>query len=149
MCGSDASLAPIRLSSCDVMSGCLIGATLIDALLAICYYYCKYPIDTVTQPCVVVLPALRMIALLEALAVHYGDGASLLASRALFFPEWWSSMKPDSIRTFVWNGFFAVSLIFHGQKCSSDTFLIFQFPGCLWSLVVFITSFIDFLYPEF
>lgn len=95
-----------------------------------------------------------MIALLEALAVHYGDGASLLASRALFFPEWWSSTKPDSIRTFEWNGFFAVSLIFDSQKCSSDTF--FNFLAAyglslyLWylSLILFIMSFDQAFAPQ-
>jgi len=87
------------------MSGCLIGGAFIDAMRAICYYYCKYLIDKVTRLCAVVLPALRMTTLLDALAVHYGDGASLLASRAPFFSEWWSSIEPDSIRTFVGNGF--------------------------------------------
>jgi hypothetical protein len=52
-----------------------------------------------------------MSALLDKLVVRYSDGASLLASRAPFFSEWGSSIEPDSIRAFVWNGFFTVSFI--------------------------------------
>jgi hypothetical protein len=53
-----------------------------------------------------------MTALLDALAFRYGDGASLLASRAPFFSEWGNSIERDSIRAFVWNGFFLQSHLF-------------------------------------
>ncbi|UQV45195.1 acyltransferase family protein [Janthinobacterium lividum] len=108
MCGSSAHKAVIMFF---VMSGFLIGGPVIDALRAGRFDSFKYFIDRLTRLWIVILPALLMTALLDALAFRYGDGVSLLASRTPFFPAWWSSIEPDSIKTFVLNVFFLQMII--------------------------------------
>ncbi|PHV17196.1 hypothetical protein CSQ90_07655 [Janthinobacterium sp. BJB303] len=94
-----------------VMSGFLIGGPVIDAMRSRRFDSFKYFIDRLTRLWIVILPALFMTALLDALAFNYGGGEALLASRVPFFPEWWSSLEPDSVKTFVLNAFFMQMII--------------------------------------
>lgn len=94
-----------------VMSGFLIGGPVIEAMQSQRFDPFKYFIDRLTRLWIVILPALLMTALLDGLAFNYGGGDALLASRVPFFPEWWSSLEPDSIKTFVLNAFFMQMII--------------------------------------
>ena len=108
MCSSGAHKAVIMFF---VMSGFLIGGPVIEAMRSQRFDAFKYFIDRLTRLWIVILPALLMTALLDGLAFKYGGGDALLSSRAPFFPEWWSSLEPDSIKTFVLNAFFLQMII--------------------------------------
>ncbi|MEF2267229.1 acyltransferase [Janthinobacterium sp. LS2A] len=108
LCSSGAHKAVIMFF---VMSGFLIGGPVIEAMRSQRFDSFKYFIDRLTRLWIVILPALLMTALLDGLAFSYGGGEALLASRTPFFPEWWSSLEPDSIKTFVLNAFFMQMII--------------------------------------
>jgi peptidoglycan/LPS O-acetylase OafA/YrhL len=94
-----------------VMSGFLIGGPVILAWRSNTFDATKYFVGRLTRLWIVILPALLLTALLDGVAFQYGNGAHLLSSRVPFFPEWWASIEPNSLRTFLFNVFFLQMII--------------------------------------
>jgi peptidoglycan/LPS O-acetylase OafA/YrhL len=89
-----------------VVSGWLVGGKLLGEIVAQKFDLQKYIIDRTTRLWVVLIPALVLTMMCDHVATHFGSGASIIASRSPFYPEWWYQTFPWSVKTFLSNLFF-------------------------------------------
>lgn len=94
-----------------VMSGYLVGSRVVAMSCSGSFKPVSYMRDRLVRLWIVLLPAIAITAVLDRIALRYGDGWHIFMSRSGFYPAWFMSAQPWSALHTITNGLFLQMMI--------------------------------------